>query len=105
MVFIALPPQALEKTDKTVVAQNTNKTAASNYDVGVFKVNNYRNWEYSIGYGVQDGSKYVPVGLRRNYSKDKAVEVEVHLDASIPKKISGYEIKWVVKTDKLVELF
>ena len=100
-----LPPQALAKTDRTVVVPNTNKTPASNYDVGVFKVNNYRNWEWSVGYGVQDGSRYVPIGLQRNYSKDKAVSVEVHLDAGNVKNVNGWEVKQVWKTDKLFVIF
>jgi hypothetical protein len=100
-----LPPAALEKTDRTVVVSNENKTPQANYDVGVFKVNNYRNWEWSAGYGVQNGSKYVPIGLQRNYSKDKAIEAEIHLDASNVEKVNGWEIKQVWKTDKLFLLF
>ena len=95
----SLPEQALEKSDRTVVVQNTNKTSVSNYDVGVFKVNNYRNWEWSIGYGVEDGSKYVPISLQRNYSKDKALEAEMHVvpgDLAKGKiKTSGWEVKRV----------
>jgi len=100
-----LPPQALEKTDNTIVTPNINKTPQANYDVAVFKNNNYRNWEWSVGYGVQDGNKYIPIGLQRNYSKDKAVEVEIHLDADNPKKVTGWEVKQVWKTDKLFILF
>ncbi|WP_371381450.1 hypothetical protein [Sporomusa aerivorans] len=47
----SLPPLALEKTDRTVVVPNEQKTPESNWDVGIFKVNNYRNWEWSAGYG------------------------------------------------------
>ena len=100
-----LPTQALEKTDNTIVTPNTNKTPQANYDVAVFKNNNYRNWEWSVGYGGQDGSKYIPIGLQRNYSKDKAVEVEIHLDASSIKSINGGEIKYIIKTDKLFGVF
>lgn len=100
-----LPPVALEKTDNTIVTPNINKTPQAPYDVAVFKNNNYRNWEWSIGYGVQDGSKYIPFGLQRNYSKDKALEAEVHLDPSNIKKVTGGEIKQVWKTDKLFFLF
>jgi len=100
-----LPPQALEKTDNTIVTPNTNKTPQANYDVAVFKNNNYRNWEWSTGYGVQDGNKYIPVGLQRNYSKDRAVEAEVHVDPAQPKNITGWEVKQVWKTDKLFVIF
>jgi len=100
-----LPPQAIEKTDNTIVTPNINKTPRANYDFAVFKNNNYRNWEWSAGYGVQDGNKYVPIGLQRNYSKDKAIEAEIHLDADNPKKVNGWEVKQVWKTDKLFILF
>lgn len=36
---LTLPPVALEKSDRTIVVPNENKTPASNYDVGVFKIN------------------------------------------------------------------
>lgn len=100
-----LPPVALQKTDRTLVAQNDNKTTVNPYDVAVFKVNNYRNWEWSVGYGWQEGSRYIPVGLQRNYSKNKAVEAEVHLDADNVKRVNGWEAKHVWKTDKLFLLF
>jgi len=100
-----LPPQALIKTDNTIVTPNTNKTPDAPYDVAVFKNNNYRNWEWSIGYGVQGDIKYIPVGLQRNYSKDRAIEAEVHVDPGQVKKVTGGEIKYVIKTDKLLLLF
>lgn len=100
-----LPPQALEKTDNTIVTPNINKTPQTNYDVAVFKNNNYRNWEWSAGYGQHDGDGYIPIGLQRNYSKDKAIDVEVHLDVDNIKKVSGWEVKQVWKTDKLFFLF
>jgi len=96
-----LPPQALEKTDRTVVVPNANKTPASNYDVGVFKVNNYRNWELSAGVGVHGGDRYVPVELQRNFSKDAAVSVEYHVGG----REKGFEAKYTRKTDKLFGLF
>jgi len=96
-----LPPQVLEKTDRTVVVPNTNKTLASNYDVGVFQVNGYRSWEYSIGYGQHGGDRYVPVELQRNFSKDAAVSVEYHFGGCD----TGWEVKYTRKTDKLFSLF
>jgi len=96
-----LPPQALEKTDRTVVVPNTNKTPASNYDVGVFKVNNYRNWEWGIGYGQHGGDQYLPVELQRNFSKDTAIGVEYHAGGHE----KSFEIKYVRKTDKAFFLF
>lgn len=96
-----LPPQVLEKTDRTIVVPNTNKTPASNYDVGVFKVNNYRNWEWSVGYGQHGDDRYVPVELQRNFSKDTAVSVEYHFGG----REKGLEAKYIRKTDKLFGLF
>lgn len=97
-----LPPVALEKTDRTVVAeQPTNKE----FPVGVYKINNYRNWEWSVGFGQHGDDNYIPVGLQRNYSKNRALEVEIHLDASNVKKINGWEVKQVWKTDKLFVIF
>jgi len=96
-----LPPQALEKTDRTVVVANTNKTPASNYDVGFFKVNNYRAWEWGIGFGKHGGDRYIPVELQQNFSKDAAVSVEYHYGGHDP----GWEVKYKLKTDKLFGLF
>jgi len=95
-----LPPEALDKTDRTVVVANTNKTPASNYDVGIFKLNTYRNWEYSIGYGQHGSDRYISVELQRNFSKDAAVSVEYHFGGRDP----GWEVKYIRKTDKLLFL-
>jgi hypothetical protein len=100
-----LPPLALEKTDRTVIIPNETKTPDANWDVGVFKVNNYRNWEWSMGYGQHKGEGYIPIGLQRNYSKDKAIEAEAHQDAGDVKKNVGWEVKYVIKTDRLFFLF
>jgi len=120
-----LPPSALEKTDNTVVttheltptqADKAKKDNEANkgtdkpkineqFGVDVFKNNNYRNWEWSVGYGQHHGDGYIPVGLQRNYSKDKALSGEIHLDPSDIKKVTGGEVKQVWKTDKLFVLF
>lgn len=122
---LALPAVALEKTDNTIVtteklneqqqavARKVNEKNAGTdkpkineeYGVGVYKNNNYRNWEWSLGYGRQNGEGYIPIGLQRNYSKDKAVVVEVHLDADKMKSVTGWEVRQVWKTDKLLVLF
>jgi len=74
----------------------------SNYDVGVFNVNNYRAWELSIGYGQHGGDHYIPVELQRNFSMDAAVSVEYHYGGVHEK---GFEVKYTRKTDKLFGLF
>lgn len=50
-------------------------------------------WEVSAGIGVHDGDYYVPIELQRNYSKDKAISVEVHQDLPDIKKTTGGELK------------
>ena len=121
----ALPIVVLEKTDNTIVTtgklnegqqQAARKVNEKNvgmdkprmneeYGVSVYKNNNYRNWEWSAGYGQQNGEGYIPIGLQRNYSKDGAIVVEIHLDISKMKNITGWEVKQVWKTDKLFVLF
>jgi len=96
-----LPPAALEKTDNTIVTPNINKTPQANYDVAVFKNNNYRNWEWSAGYGQHGGDRYIPVELQRNFSKDAAVSAEYHYGGNE----KGFEVKYTHKTDKLFLLF
>lgn len=102
---VTLPKGATEKTDRTVVTPQevTNKDGTKDWQVGVYKYNSYRNWEWSAGIGVHDGETYVPIGLQRNYSKDAAIEAEVHVDKEM--SVSGGEIKYVRKTDKLFFLF
>lgn len=120
-----LPAGTLEKTDNTVVtteklneeqqavARKVNEKNAGagkpkineEYGVGVYKNNNYRIWEWSVGYDQQNGEGYIPIGIQRNYSKDKAVVVEMHLDIGKMKSVAGWEVKQVWKTDKLFVIF
>ena len=46
-------------------------------------------------------SKYVPIGLQRNYSKDKSISTEFHVGTSTGKKINGWKIKQGWETEKL----
>ena len=89
-----LPPAALEKSDRTAVVKND--TA---YKVDVLKINLDKAWEISAGVGSHQGDVYLPVGLQRNYSPNKALAAEVHL---VPEdlvkgkiKASGWEVKHV----------
>lgn len=95
-----LPPAALEKTDTTAVKPMT-QTADQPYSVGVFKQNNYRGWEDSIGYGRHGGDSYIPIEIQRNFSKDEAASIEYHAGG----RESGYEIKYTKMTDKPFILF
>jgi len=86
-----LPPFVYEKTDKTVVAEQPDN---KEYPVGVYKINTYRNWEAGVGVGVESGKAYIPISLQRNYSKDRALEVEVHKGFNADPKITGGAVKY-----------
>jgi hypothetical protein len=99
-----LPPLALEKTDRTLVVPNEAKTPEANWDVGVFKVNNYRNWYVGMGIGVHDGDYYIPIAAQRNFSKDAALDVQVHTDTGF-KEINGGQVMYRRAVNKLFILF
>ena len=88
-----LPPEALEETDKTIVApQPENKE----YQVGVYKIDLQKDWSVGTGLGVYNGDVYVPVSVSRQYDNNKAVEVQVNLDPSKDMKLEGVQVmhKW-----------
>lgn len=101
-----LPPIALEKTDRTIVVPQevAQKDGTKDWQVGVYKVNTYKNWYVSTGIGVNDGDVYIPIAMQRNYSKDAAVEVQVNID---PQKQSanGGQIMYKRATNKLLGVF
>lgn len=90
----ALPPAALEKTDRTAVVKND-----TDYKVDVLKINLDKSWEFSVGVGNHRGDAYIPLGVQRNYAPHKAVAAEVHLvpeDLAKGKiKTSGWEVRHV----------
>lgn len=100
-----LPSAALEATDTTTVVPKPGVSNGGTQQVGVdvYKYNGYRNWEWSIGGGVHDGKAYVPLELQRNISKDKAISAEIHIDSK--GKVSGYEAKYTIMTNRLFFLF
>lgn len=51
-----------------------------------------KNWEVGVGVGVHSGSYYIPLEIQRNYKLDRAVALEVHLEAD--KGVTGGAIKW-----------
>ena len=53
-----------------------------------------KNWEGAVGLGVHKGDFYIPVEVQRNYAKDKALALEVHLkvEDKAP-KVTGVELK------------
>lgn len=80
--------------DKTTATVTSQIDMTSAVDAGVRAER--RNWELGVGLGVHGGSVYVPVELQRNYSKNKAISAEVHLDAEDLKHVNGAEVmhKW-----------
>lgn len=96
-----LPSQALEKTDRTeVVAQPD-----SEYQVGVYKTNLYKDWYRGVGIGIHNSDIYIPVSVQRNYSKDRAVNAQVNLDPSNNFKVKGAQIVYMQATNKLLWIF
>lgn len=87
-----LPPEALEKTDKTVVVEQKDNPEVP---VGIYKINTYRNWELGTGIGYQNGNPYIPVSLQRNYDKQHSVLLEAHYGLK-ERQINGGEIQWKV---------
>lgn len=98
-----LPSMALEKTDRTAVVPQevTKKDGTKEWQVGLYKINNYKNWEWGGGVGWHGGDTYYPLSLQRNFNKDRALEAEYHVGG----KKEGGEVKYIVKTDKLFGLF
>lgn len=88
----ALPKEALAKTDATIVAEQPEN---KDVPVGIYKINNYRNWELGVGMGIHDGKTYIPVSLQRNYSKNHSVAVELHYELK-DNKVNGGEVQWKV---------
>lgn len=87
-----LPKEALAKTDATIVAAQPEN---NDVPVGIYKINNYRNWELGVGMGIHDGKTYIPVSLQRNYSKSHSVAAELHYDLK-DNKVNGGEVQWKV---------
>ena len=91
-----LPQGTLEKTDRTAVVKNDTE-----YKVDVLKINLDKSWELSTGLGFHRGDAYIPFGVQRNYSPNKALAAEVHLvpeDLTKGKiKTSGWEVKYVLR--------
>lgn len=52
-------------------------------------------WELGVGLGRHEGDTYIPVSVQRNYTYNKAVQLELHIDPS-DQKVTGVELqhKW-----------
>lgn len=83
-----LPPEALEDTDKTIVSEQPDN---EDYQVGVYKINTYRNWYAGTGIGVNDGDTYIPIVAGRQYAKDKSIQFQVNYSFN-KERIDGGQI-------------
>lgn len=92
----ALPPQALEKTDRTVVTPNEELQK-----VDVYKLNLYRNWYVGAGVGLHKGDFYIPIAAQRNFSKDAAIEAQAHINPADIKDINGGQVMYKRAVNKL----
>jgi len=92
----ALPLQALEKTDRTVVTPNIEQQK-----VDVYKLNLYRNWYVGAGVGWHKGDFYIPIAAQRNFSKDAAIEAQAHVNPSDIKDINGGQVMYKRAVNKL----
>lgn len=91
-----LPPQALEKTDRTVVTPNIEQQK-----VDVYKLNLYRNWHLGAGVGWHKGNFYIPIAAQRNFSKDAAIEAQAHVNPADVMDINGGQVMYKRAVNKL----
>lgn len=87
----SLPPETLEKTDKTVVADQPDN---QDYPVGVYKINLKKNYYIGTGVGVNDDKLYMPVSIQRNYDKVHAISIQANVDTQ--GKVNGGQVMWQV---------
>ena len=87
-----LPKEAIEDTDKTIVAEQPEN---EEYKVGVYKINTYKNWGMGFGIGKVDNTEYIPIAIERQYAHNKSLEFQVNYNLDTH-KIDGGQImhKW-----------
>lgn len=87
-----LPPEALEKTDRTIIAEQPEN---KDYQVGVYKINLSKRWSIGTGLGKLDNKTYVPISFERLYKNNRSIEVQGNFDLE-KKKINGIQVmhKW-----------
>ena len=90
-----LPAEALEKTDRTAVVPQKLETK-TDWEVGVYKINLRKKWEFGGGVGVLSGNAYGSVAVKNNYSKKHAVSINLDSKFKDPKdmRIDGGKIMW-----------
>ena len=85
-----LPPEALEKTDRTVVVEQKDNPEIP---VGIYKINTYKNWEVGTGIGIQNDNPYIPLSIQRNYARNRSILLETHYGLR-DQKVNGGEVQW-----------
>lgn len=86
-----LPEEFTEEADKTIV---TEQPKNEDYQVGVYKINNYKNWSAGVGIGTFDGDTYVPVAISRQLSKEQSIDLQVNLDPDKGLKPNGFQVMY-----------
>lgn len=84
-----LPPEALEDTDKTIVAEQQQN---EEYQVGVYKIDLQKDWSIGTGLGINDDEVYVPLSVSRQYEKDRAIDIQINLDPDKNLEPSGVQV-------------
>ena len=87
-----LPPEALDKTDRTVVVEQKDNPEIP---IGIYKINTYKNWEVGMGIGVQNDNPYVPLSVQRNYDRNHSIMLEAHYGLK-DQQVNGGEVQWKV---------
>lgn len=86
-----LPEEFTEEADKTIV---TEQPKNEDYQVGVYKINNYKKWSAGVGIGTFDGDTYVPVAISRQLSKEQSIDLQVNLDPDKGLKPNGFQVMY-----------
>lgn len=84
-----LPPEALEDTDKTIVAEQPQN---EEYQVGVYKIDLQKDWSIGTGLGINDDEVYVPLSVSRQYEKDRAIDIQINLDPDKNLEPNGVQV-------------
>lgn len=84
-----LPPEALEDTDKTIVAEQPQN---EEYQVGVYKIDLQKDWSIGTGIGINDDEVYVPLSVSRQYEKDRAIDIQINLDPDKNLEPNGVQV-------------
>lgn len=107
---IVTPRLLTDKEKEAVAAENKRREGTDQlkvneeYGIEVVKNNNYRNWYIGTGLGVHKGDSYLPISARRNFSKDAALEAQVHVDNNL-QEVDGGQLMYKRAVNKLLYFF